>query len=147
MIRCLHLSVLPPFVHLSFTPPSQFYILPAPLSPCTLGSSILSVPGCSFSTCKTIRSIVLASPCYTTAVYSSFLQFSTFLFINCVYLILLPHYFISVYTPLSVCITTVLLHCRLGFWVSWSKWRAACLDNYSVRIKPYWLMLFFLFVL
>lgn len=87
---------------------------------------------------------VLASP---TAVYSSFLQFSTFLFINCVYLLLLPHCFISLYTSLSVCITMVLLHCRLGFWVSRSKWRAACLDNYSVRIKPYWLMLFFLFVL
>lgn len=144
MIRCLHLSVLPPFVHLSFTPPSRFYILPAPLSPCKLGSSILSVPGCSFSKCKTIRSIVLASP---TAVYSSFLQFSTFLFINCVYLLLLPHCFIFLYTSLSVCITMGLLHCRLGFWVSRSKWRAACLNNYSVRIKPYWLMLFFLFVL
>lgn len=69
MIRCLHLSVLPPFVHLSFTASSRFYILPAPLSPCKLGCSILSVPGCSFSKCKTIRSIVLASP---TAVYSSF---------------------------------------------------------------------------
>ncbi len=100
MVLCLHHSPLPPFVHLSFMPPSQFSVLPPSLSPCLLGSVL---PPFLISPSFSIKQIQIWAG---LSLY--YFQHPYLIFELCVCFPILPH--IPLLSPLHLSLVSLLHH-------------------------------------